>query len=75
MLTAKEAHARSHDNNLKALMEHIDYRIRLSCDSGDFIADFDPDLWSPTAVGEALKELREAGYEVTEDLNVVNIEW
>ena len=75
MLTAKEAHARSHDNNLKALMEHIDYHIRLSCDSGDFIADFDPDPWSPTAVGEALKELREAGYEVTEDLNVVIIEW
>ena len=75
MLTAKEAHAQSHNNNLKALMEHIDDRIHESCGYGEFTADFDPDPWSPTAVGEALKELREAGYEVTEDLNVVNIEW
>ena len=69
MLDAKEAHARTMNNCVAHLMDYVEREVDNAVEKGDFSAYIDCDRYECDAVvEEAIKEIRELGYGVEENL-------
>lgn len=69
MLNAKEAHARTMDNCVAHLMCYVEREVGDAIEKGDFSAYIDCDRYEcDDVVEEAVKGVRELGYEVMSDL-------
>ena len=69
MLNAKEAHARAMDSCVAHLMCYVEYKVNNAIENEDLSVYIDCDNYEcDGVVEEAIKKVRELGYEVTSGL-------